>query len=90
MVSALGHSVNDASIWNGDGQLISETKLRSDNWLQMIRFAEGNHFAFIKYPEIINKAISDHLVKLKNSEPQSSSKEFREVQKLRNSRQIRL
>lgn len=77
MLSVFGQTVDDAASYDLQGQLEYGSVLPKDHWLSLIRFKEGNHFAFIKYPELINQAVEEHLKKIKKLNPQISAKEHR-------------
>lgn len=61
LLTAVGTNSEDGYIYDKEGKL-ERVGLYSDR-LKLIRFRSGGHFAFIKYPEIVNKAVVDHLEK---------------------------
>ena len=69
MLELMGSCVEDAVNYDDSGQLLNESvdsviqsKAIEQRWLKVIRFTNGNHFAFIKYSDVINEVISEFLV----------------------------
>jgi pimeloyl-ACP methyl ester carboxylesterase len=72
LATLLGGNYDSAYHYNENGELVSDT---ARNWFPLIRFKSGGHFAYLKYPLVVNKFVESTLESVSQSSALDSEEE---------------